>query len=465
MSIILGAFQTMNPNGTVGVSWRHPDNTSLDFLTIDYWTKLAQQLEAGGFDFLFFADSYGYPTDSDGETIAQALIDATNVPMADPITVVSAVAAATTSLGIVVSSSTQVERAPAVARRYGTLDHLTGGRIGWNIVTGAAQAASAALFGETMMAHDQRYAQAQDHVDIALKLWEGSWEPGALVADKKTGVFADPTKVHQIEHTGKFLSARGTYGLPPGPQRTPLLLQAGTSGAGMAFAATYAEVVFIGGGDTEKIKEQIATIRGHLADNGRGADAIKFLIGAHFVLGADADDAARKRQEMLDLATLAQAATTYTWLTGIDLTVFPQDEPLPDLHTEMGQSALDRYMNPSTGVRKTPGQILAEFRDNGLNGTVFVGNAVTVADEVEEFLAHVDADGFLVQPHITPGTYTDMIELLVPELTARGLMAGPRDATTLRTRFFPETGDHLPGTHVGSVYRAGSVASAVESAR
>jgi FMN-dependent oxidoreductase (nitrilotriacetate monooxygenase family) len=461
MSIILGAFQTMNPNGTVGVSWRHPENTSLEYLTIDYWTRLAKQLEGGGFDFLFFADSYGYPTDANGNTIAQGLIDATNIPMADPITLVAAVAAATTTLGIVVTSSTQVERAPAVARRYGTLDHLTKGRVGWNVVTGAAQAASAALFGEPMMPHDERYAQAEDHVSICLKLWEGSWEPGALIADKELGVYADPTRVHQIEHNGKYLSAKGVYGIPPGPQRSPFILQAGTSGAGREFAATYAEMVFIGGGDTDKIAEQIADIRARLEANGRGRNAIKFVVGAHFIVGTDVADAARKRADMLALATLEQAATTYTWLTGIDLTVFPQDEPLPDLHTEMGQSALDRYLNPATGVRKTPRMILEEFRSNGINGTVFEGDAVTVADDIETFLARVDADGFLVQPHITPGTYDDFIGLLVPELRRRGLLADPSSEGTLRSRLFPGGGDHLPDNHLGSSFRvAGPAAGA-----
>lgn len=453
MSIILGAFQLMNPNGTVGVSWRHPDNTSLEFLTIEYWTRMAKQLEAGGFDFIFFADSYGYPSDADGDTIDQALIDATNIPLADPITLVSAIAAATTTLGIVVTSSTQVERAPAIARRYGTLDHLTGGRIGWNVVTGASQASSAALFGEPMMPHDERYAQAEDHVSICLKLWEGSWAADALVADKQLGVYADPTKVRQIEHSGQYLSAKGLYSLPPGPQRSPLILQAGTSGAGMDFAASYAEMVFIGGGDTDKIRDQIAAIRARLEANGRGRDAIKFVVGAHFVVGTDAADAARKRSDMLALATVEQAATTYTWLTGIDLTVFPQDEPLPDLHTELGQSALDRYLNPVTGVRKTPRQILDEFRDNGINGTVFVGDAIAVADEVESFLAHVDADGFLVQPHITPGTQDDFIGLLIPELRSRGLLDGPREGRTLRGRLFPESGDLLPASHIGTTYR------------
>jgi FMN-dependent oxidoreductase (nitrilotriacetate monooxygenase family) len=453
MSIILGAFQIMNPNGTVGTSWRHPQNTSLEYLSIEYWTRMAKQLEAGGFDFLFFADSYGYPTDADGHVIGRGLVDATNVPMADPITLVSALADATSTLGFVVTSSTQVEKAPAVARRYGTLDHLTDGRIGWNVVTGAAQASSAALFGSEMMPHDQRYAQAQDHLTIALKLWEGSWAEDAFRADKKSGVYADPERVRHITHDGEYLSSHGIYGVPPGPQRTPLIVQAGTSAAGIDFAASFAELVFIGGGDTELIKRQISQIRESLRAHGRDERAIRFVVGAHFVLGADAADAAAKRAEMLEFATLEQAATTYTWLTGIDLTQFPLDEPLPDLHTEMGQTALNRYLDPGSGVRKTPRDVLEEFRDNGINGTVFVGNGPSVADEVEQMLAYVDADGFLIQPHITPGTYDDIIAHLVPELRARGLLAPAGSPTTLRARLFPDGDDHLPAEHPAAQFR------------
>ncbi|MGY1840187.1 MULTISPECIES: NtaA/DmoA family FMN-dependent monooxygenase [unclassified Modestobacter] len=453
MSIILGAFQTMNPNGTVGVSWRHPANTSLEFLTLDYWIRLARQLESGGFDFLFFADSYGYPTTADGDTIAQGLVDGTNVPMADPVTLISALAAATDRLGLAVTASTQVEKAPAIARRFGTLDHLTGGRIGWNVVTGAAQASSAALFGEDLMPHDDRYAQAEDHISICLKLWEGSWADDALVADKTAGVFADPARVRQIEHKGPHLRAKGMLGVPPGPQRSPLILQAGASSAGRDFAARYAELVFIGGGDTDQATRHIGDIRARAAALGRGEDAVKFVVGAHFVVRADAADAAAARAEMLEFATLEQAATTYAWLTGIDLTTLPQDAPLPDLHTELGQSSLDRYLDPATGLRKTPREILTEFRDNGLNGTVFVGDAATVADAVEDFLDRTGADGFLVQPHITPGTYDDFIEHLVPELVRRGLVEKSKPRTTLRARLFPEIGDHLPTTHVGATYR------------
>ncbi|MCJ1697805.1 NtaA/DmoA family FMN-dependent monooxygenase [Rathayibacter caricis] len=456
MTIILGAFQTMNPNGTVGASWRHPENTSSGYLSIAYWTDLARTLEDGGFDFLFFADSYGYPT-VDGELLPGAVANGMYVPMADPITIVSAAAAVTSRLGFVVTSSTTVERPAAIARRYGTLDHLTEGRIGWNVVTGAAQGSSAALFGEEMMKHDDRYAQAADHLTICLKLWEGSWEDDALELDTASGIFAEPGKVHQIEHDGAFLRARGMFAVPPSPQRSPLILQAGTSKAGRDFAARYAEVVFIGGGDTEQIREQIADIRERVARAGREPSNVKFLVGAHFVVGTDGDQASRKRADMLAYATLEQAAITYAWITGIDLSRLPLDEPMPTLTSEMGQTSIDRFMDPVEGRRKTVREVLTEFRDNGINGTVFVGAAEAVADQVEAFLARTDADGFLVQPHLTPGTYTDFIELLMPELRARGLLDA-HEGSTLRARLVPEGGDRLPDTHTGASFRRSAVA-------
>jgi FMN-dependent oxidoreductase (nitrilotriacetate monooxygenase family) len=454
MSIILGAFQLMNPNGTIGTSWRHPETTSADYLTVKHWTRLGRQLEEGGFDFLFFADSYGYPSDREGRTLDQAILDATNIPMADPITLVSAIAAATERLGIVVTTSTQVELPPAVARRYGTLDHLTHGRIGWNVVTGAAQNSLADLFGEPMLGHDDRYARAREHVDICLRLWEGSWAPDALIADKAAGVYADPARVRAIHYDGDYLSSHGIYGLPPGPQRTPLLLQAGSSAIGREFAARFAEVVFVGAGDIELLRSQIADIREKAVAFGRSPDAIRFLVGAHFTLAATPAEAEAKRADMLAYATLEQAATMYAWGSGYDLRAFPLDEPTPELHTETGQSALDRLNDAATGRRRTPREVLEEFRDRGINGIMFVGDGPTVADEVEIFLEKVGADGFLVQPHVTPGTYDDIITHLVPELRRRGLMAERDDLaapTTLRKRLFGS--DLLPDDHIGATVR------------
>jgi FMN-dependent oxidoreductase (nitrilotriacetate monooxygenase family) len=451
-NLIIGAFQLLNPNGTVGSSWRAPGNTSLDYLSLAHWTRLAKQLEAGGFDFLFFADSYGYPTVGD-EVIPTSLTDAMYVPMGDPITLVSALAAATERLGFVVTSSTTVEKPAAVARRYGTLDHFTEGRIGWNIVTGAAQASAADLFGETMMKHDSRYAQAEDHVSICLKLWEGSWADDALKQDKQARVYADPAGVRMISHEGEHLSAKGIYNLPPSPQRTPLLLQAGTSVAGREFAAQYAEVVFLGGSEPSQIAGQIADIRSRAAAHGRSRDAVRFVVGAHFLAAATTAEALRKRDEMLALATLEQAATTYAWVTGIDLTRFELDQPMPDLHTEQGQTSVDRFMDPETSMRKTVRQVLEEYRANGLNGTMFVGDAPTIAAEVARFIETTDADGFLVQPHLTPDTYDDFIEFVVPALRAEGLLADSRPGETMRARLFPGGDDRLPVEHPGAAHR------------
>ncbi len=453
MGIILGALQTLNPNGVFGTSWRHPENTSAQYLTIPYWTKLAQSLERGGFDFLFFADSYSYPATPDGALIPQAVTDATNFPMGDPITLVSAIAGATSTLSVVVTSSTTVERAPSVARRYGTLDHLTEGRVGWNIVTGTAQATSADLFGESPTPHDERYAQAEEHVSICLSLWEGSWADDALIADKETGVYADAQGVRQVSFDGRHLRTHGAFTLPPSPQRTPFLMQAGASNAGRGFAAAYAELVFIGGSDPSHVAAQIADIRARVVANGRGADSVKFVVGAHLIVGADTAAAQAKHADMLTYMTREYAATEFMWGTGIDLLAYPLDEPLPDFDLKEGQSSLATYQDPSRGRNATPREILDASHSRQINGTMFVGAADEVADQMEAFLLETQADGFLVRPFITPGTYDDILEHLVPALVERGLVDPDRSPSTLRARLFPESGDRLPATHPGAAFR------------
>jgi FMN-dependent oxidoreductase (nitrilotriacetate monooxygenase family) len=453
MAIILGALQTVNPNGVFGTSWRHPENTSLGYLTIPYWTEMGQLLERGGFDFLFFADSYSYPSVPDGELIKQAVTDATNFPLGDPITLVSAIAAATQTLSVVVTASTTVERAPSVARRYGTLDHLTGGRIGWNVVTGAAQATSAKLFGEAPTPREERYAQAEDHISICLRLWEGSWDDGALIADKQAGVYGDADRVRQVAFDGQYLSMDGAYGLPPSPQRTPLIMQAGASDSGRDFAAKYAELVFIGGSDHSHVAAQIADIRARAAAHGRDAESVKFVVGAHFVVGADDAEAERKHADMLTYMTREYAATEFMWNTGVDLLAYPIDEPLPDLQLSDGQSTLETFQDPARGRRATPREIMDASLNRQINGTMFVGDGKKVADRIEDFLAKTGADGFLVRPFIAPGTYEDIVEHLTPELVERGLMEPNRSTDTLRARLFAGSDGRLPSTHPGAAFR------------
>ena len=442
--LVFAAFTGLSPNGIVGSSWREPDNSQVDFLTIDHWVEFARKLEDGGFDFVFFADTYGYPT-LDGEVIPYSVESGAYVPMADPVTIVSAIAAATSKIGVVLTASTTVELPPALARRLATLDHFTKGRIGWNIVSGGAQSSSTALFGQEMIPHDDRYVQADEFLQICLRLWEGSWSDDAWKVDRASGVYADPAGVRQIEFEGKFFSSKGILTVPPSPQRTPFLLQAGTSTPGRDFAARYAEGVFVAG-EPEIIAANVAAIRGRAEEFGRSRDDIKFLVGAVFVVGSTQEEAQAKRDGMLAFATLDHAATTFAWSTGIDLMTFDLDKPLPDLHSEVGQTALDRFRS-ADGDNPTVREILENFRQNGISGTVFVGTPQSIADEVEAFIAATDTDGFLVQPHIYPATQDDFINLLGPELVKRGLMTPTRNGVTLREQVSGRDGSRLPATH------------------
>lgn len=460
--LTLGVFQHFNPNGMTGNSWRHPDNQAVNYLDLDHWTNLAKKLEDGGFDFLFFADSYGYPR-LNGKVIDLAITEANNIPGPDPIVLLSALAAATTRLGLVSTASTLIDKPQVIARRFATLDHLTKGRVGWNIVTGSGQASSARLFGEEMTPHDQRYAIAEEHTQLTLKLLEGSWEDDAVRADKEAGVYADASKVHEIEHEGTYFKAHGLLMVPPSPQRTPVLFQAGTSGPGRNFAAQYAEAVFLSGGEPSHVAANIADIRRRAAEFGRSADSIKILVGASFITAATEEEAEAKRQEMLDLTTLEDAATKYAFFTGLDLLSMDLDKPLADARTEQGRSNLERFSGERDAPAPTVREILEEYRQNGINGSVFVGDPHQIVDQIEEFIGVTKADGFLIQPYITPGTYDDFIDLIMPVLRERGLAKTEFEGPTLRESFFGAGHNRLPATHPGAQYRQPAAPSSDES--
>ena len=444
--LTLGIFQLLGVNGTIGASWRHPDNTSFRSLTLSHWTGLAKKFDEAGFDFLFFADGYGYPT-LNGEVLDVAFRDAINVPLADPIPLLPALAAVTERLGFVATASTTVERPQALARRFATLDHFTEGRVGWNIVTGASQASSARLFGEAMVPHDERYDRADDYLALCLKLWEDSWDDDALIVDKERGIFADPAKVRQIEHNGPFFQAKGILNVPPSPQRTPVLLQAGTSGRGRDYAARNAEAVFLAGGEADHVAENIRDIRRRAVGYGRSPDSIKFLVGAMFVADETTAGAERKRNEMLALSTTEQAAATFAFATGLDLLAMDQDAPLGGAKTEQGQSSVDRFQGENEAPRPTVRQILEDYRTNGINGSVFVGSGREVADQIEQFAEQTGADGYLIQPHLTPGTYDDIIEVVLPELRQRGLIDEAPAGSTLREHLFGVGKSRLPADY------------------
>ncbi|WP_291041373.1 NtaA/DmoA family FMN-dependent monooxygenase [Herbiconiux sp.] len=457
-ALSFGIFQYIGPNGTVGSAWQHPDDTSAEFTRLSHWTALAEKFDAAGLDFLFLADSYGFPA-LDGELLEAAVREGRGVPQGDPMPLVSALAAVTRRLGFIVTTSTTVEAPAANARRFATLDHFTDGRVGWNIVTGSSGATAAALMGKELISHDLRYDMADDYVDVNLTLWEGSWEDDALVRDKETGVYADPDKVHLVHHDGPYFRTDGILNLPPSPQRTPLLVQAGASGRGRQFAGRNAEAVFVGGGEPATVARNVTGIRESAVAEGRPADSIRILVGALFITAPTSEEAWAKHAQMLELSSPEGAAAIYAGNTGVDLLALDPDRPIAQTSTEMGQSNLERYLGKDGKPAPLVRDILENFRRTGINGSVFVGSPEEVADQIEALAAETGVDGYLVQPHLTPGTYDDLIELLLPVLRERGLaapLAAPdAPSTTLRERLFPEGGPHLPATHRGYGFRAG----------
>jgi FMN-dependent oxidoreductase (nitrilotriacetate monooxygenase family) len=450
--LTFGMFQTMGPIG----AWRLPDNTSTDFLSLDHWIGLAKRSEQAGVDFLFIADDFGYPL-VDGTISPTAIEHALLFPRADPATLMTALAAVTERLGLVVTMSTSAEKPLPLARRLATLDHYTGGRIGWNVVTGAGQNASARLFGETMRAHDQRYAAAEDYLTLAMTLWEGSWEVDALKVDRETGVYADSSKVHEIHHDGPFHKADGVFATPPSPQRTPLLFQAGASKSGRDLAARYAEGVFLAA-EPDAVRDQIADIRTRAVAAGRGPDAIRFLVAGTFVVAPTHTEAEALRERVSAFFTTADAAVQYAFFTGLDLAKMDPSKPLATTTSETGRTNIERFTGDDERPAPTVAEILEEFRVNGVMGNPFVGTPEEVVDQTVALMEHTGADGLLVQPGPT-GDAASFFDLVVPELRRRGLIApvaaeGTR-ATTLRERVFPAGGPHLPEGHPGHRMRVG----------
>ncbi|MBM9469572.1 NtaA/DmoA family FMN-dependent monooxygenase [Nakamurella leprariae] len=444
--LAIGMFQ----GGRVRDTWKIPGREhEPNFTDLDYWLDLARKCEAAGVDFLFFADSYGYPT-MDSSIIPTAIERNVQFTTVDPHTLISALAAVTTKLGLVTTTSTMVEAPPAVTRQYRSLDHFSKGRVGWNIVTGSAQAASALLFGEPLMPHDDRYAKAAEHVDLSLRFWEGCWESDALVKDAAAGVWADPNKVHEIEYEGTYFSTKGVLVTPPSPQVTPVLFQAGASAPGRELAARYAEAVFLAAESTA-LAAQIADIRRQAVEFGRGSDAVKCLIAGTFRVADSMAEAQAQHQAAIDRISLEQAATLYAYFTGLDLLSFDLDRPIPAsaANGDNGRTNIERFLGPDA---PTVREVLEEFRANGVMGKPFLGTPEEIANQAEAMIAATDADGFLVQPE-ADGSHDAFFTRVMPELRRRGLLKDDLPGDTLREHLFGEGAVHLPESHPGAAYR------------
>jgi len=431
--------------------WRHPEDHARDYNTLGYWTGLAQTLEKGLFDGLFIADVLG-PYDVYGSSDEATLKAGTQVPTNDPILVVPPMAAVTKHLTFGVTAGTAYEHPYAFARRLATLDHLTEGRVGWNVVTGYLPSAARNFGHEDQMEHDERYNHADEYLDVVYKLLEGSLEDDAVVNDKETGVFIDPAKVHRIEHEGTYFKTPGIAFTEPSRQRTPVIYQAGASTRGRAFAGKHAEAVFINSPTQELIKGTAAKIRQATVEAGRDAYDIRIMSMQTIVTGATDEEAQAKYEELTKYIDIEGGLVLMSGWMGIDLSQFDLDEPIGDVKSNAIQSTVETFKKASGDsesewtVRK-----LAEWVGVGGFGPVIIGSGETVAKELVRIQDATDVDGFNLAYHITPGTFEDIVQYVVPELQELGRYKTEYTEGTMRHKLFGK-GDHLPENHYGSSF-------------
>lgn len=444
--ILLNAFN-MNCVGHINHGlWTHPRDNSVDYNTIEYWTDLAKLLERGLFDGLFIADIVGV-YDVYQHSIDLTLRESIQLPVNDPLLLVSAMAAATKHLGFGITSNLSYEPPYLFARRMSTLDHLTRGRIGWNIVTGYLDSGARAMGLQGQIPHDERYERADDYLELVYKLWEGSWEDGAAHRDKAARVFADPAKVHRIHHEGPYYRLDGYHLCEPSIQRTPLLFQAGTSARGQQFAARHAEAIFISAQDKATTRQLVQNLRAQAVQAGRRPDDIKIYAGIAAVVGATAREAQEKFDDYWHYASAEAGLAHFASSVNVDFARYGLDEPIDYSRGDAIQSAAQTAQANAMTRRK----LLERFR-LGSRYPTLVGDAQQVADELESWANEVGIDGFNLSRTVTPESYEDFIDLVIPELQNRGSYKTAYTEGSLRQKLFGQ-GDRLPARHPAAAHR------------
>ncbi|CAN7476765.1 LLM class flavin-dependent oxidoreductase [Neorhizobium sp. LjRoot104] len=429
--------------------WAHPRDQSHRYAQLRYWTDYAKRLEAGLFDGIFLADVLGV-NDVFGGSDAAALRGAVQVPVNDPLLLVPAMAAVTEHLSFGVTANLTHEPPFVFARRMSTLDHLTGGRIGWNIVTGYLDSTAKAIGLEGVAAHDDRYDLADEYMEVMYRLWEGSWEDDAVVFDQANHVYADPAKVHKVRHRGKQYGIEAIHLCEPSPQRTPVLYQAGSSTRGRQFAATHAECVFVNGQKTEGVKGIVDDIRARAVEYGRDADDVKVFVGATIVTARTEKEAREKFEDYRAYASSEGALVHAAGSLGIDFAKYDLDEPI-----ETGKSsaivsnveAMTRMAGPQWTKRKLLEQMVLGSRQAPM-----IGSAEQIADSLVAWMDEAGVDGFNLSRTVVPECFDDIIELVIPILQERGLYKTGYREGAFREKLFGTP--RLPGRHIGARYRA-----------
>jgi long-chain alkane monooxygenase len=430
--------------------WAHPRDRSSQYKDLEYWTDLAITLERGIFDGIFIADVLGVYDVYKGDAF-NAIAQAAQIPVNDPLQVVPAMAAVTRHLGFGITASISFEHPYPFARRMSTLDHLTKGRAGWNIVTSYLDSGARNLGQTGQVNHDDRYGVADEYVEVLYKLWEGSWEEGAVLRDREKRLFTDPKKVHEIGHKGKYYQVPGYHLCEPSPQRSVVIYQAGASPRGKAFAAEHAECVFVAAPTKTILKNYVADVRRRAAAAGR--DPRKLFVYNLLTVIVDETDAKAQAKfaDYQKYASYDGALVFMSGWTGIDFGQYAPTDLVRKVDTNAIVSVVDALSEGDPDKKWTIEELAAWGGIGGL-GPVIVGSAATVADILQEWVADTDVDGFNLAYAVTPETFEDVANFLVPELQKRGAYPTAYRPGTLRDKLFGD-GPYLPESHPASRYR------------
>lgn len=449
--LLLNAFE-MNTVGHLAHGlWRHPRDRSRHYQDIDHWQQLAQTLEAHLFDGLFLADVTGV-YDVYGGNADAALRHAIQLPVNDPLPLVPAMAAVTRHLGFGVTVNIGHEQPHLFARRMSTLDHLSRGRLGWNIVTGFLDSAARAAGQAAQTSHDERYARADDFMDAAYKLWESSWDDDAVRADAHSGLYTDPARVRRVRHEGPWYRVDGIHLSAPSPQRTPVLYQAGASARGTAFAVKHAECIFLPNHGLAATAALTRRLRGQLAEAGRAPDSARLLTSIEVIVAPTDAEARDKAEDYQRYAQPEAALAQFSAATGIDFSRHAPDEPIRAGRGEGIRSAHDAVTAADDRGAWTVRRLLEGMRLGGRFDPI-VGSPSHVADALLRFADEAGVDGFNLVRTVTPECFEDFGRLVVPELQSRGRFKRSYAEGTLREKLFGPGQARLPESHAGAAWR------------
>jgi len=407
--------------------WRRDDTRQRDYLEIETWVALAKLLERGRFDALFLADVIGtYDRYRGSRDVAVA--EGLQIPVSDPALIIPVLAYVTDDLGFAYTHSVLQKHPYVFAREVSTLDHLTGGRVAWNVVTTFLDSAARNLGFPELPPHDERYRRAEEYLQVVYKLLEGSWEDDAVLRDAQNGIYSDPDKIHDIGHVGEFYDVPGPHLSEPSPQRTPVLFQAGASEQGRDFAGRNAEAIFILGRTPQSARTNVEDVRARAARFGRRPEDLLFFQGLSFIVGGTEEEARRKEREIDEYASDEGYLAHRSGDLGVDLGQFDLEAPLSELTRSNVHGIIRGLVDAAPDKSWT-------FRDmlRYLGDLRIVGTPEQIADELELW-SDAGVDGINLMYHTTPGSFQDFIEGVTPVLQKRGLQQREYRPGTLREK-------------------------------